>query len=64
MLAQALLIASSAILTAPIRVTNQFWRGTVGLQRLFERLDHETLALMIGHCIAHDPTAVEIFEAR
>ena len=64
MLVEALLVVPSTILTAPIRVTNQSRLRVTGLERLFERLAHETLTQMIGHRVADDPTTMEVFEAR
>ena len=61
MLVEALLVVPSTILTAAIRVTNQSRLRATGLERLFERLAHETLAQMICHRVADDPTAGEVF---
>ena len=44
-------------------MTNQSRRGTASLQGLFQSLDHEALTQVIGHRIADDPAAVEVFEA-
>lgn len=44
-------------------MTDQSGFGATGLERLFQGLAHQALAQVIGHRVADDPAAVEVFEA-
>ena len=62
MLAQALSVVPRAILAAAIRVANQTRLGMASAQRLIQRLTNRALAQVIGHRVADDPAAVEVFD--